>query len=78
MELAAFGKVMRVFRRLLWLSGFIDSRLNLDGKPAQVALGGQAALLVFAGQHQHLVCEVEGNFDEWEIGELDFLGEDDL
>ena len=49
-----------------------------SGKPAQVALGGQAAKLVFAGQHQHVVCEVEGNLIEREIGELDFLGEDDL
>lgn len=47
-------------------------------RPAQVALGGQVAKLVFAGQHQHIVCEVEGNLVEREIGELDSLGEDDL
>lgn len=42
-------------------------------KPAQVSLGGQAAELVFAGQHEHLVGEVEGDLVEREIGELDFL-----
>lgn len=45
-------------------------------EPAQVALGGQAAKLIFARQHEHIVCEVEGNFIEREIGEFDFLGKD--
>lgn len=47
-------------------------------EPAQVALGGQSAKIIFARQHQHIVYEVEGDFIEREIGELDFLCEYDL
>ena len=35
------------------------------------------AELILARQHHHVVREVEGDFIQWEIGELDFLGEDD-
>ena len=51
-------------------------KLGLSGEnPPKLPWAGNC-LLIFAGQHQHVVCEVEGNFIQREICEFDFLGED--
>ncbi len=55
-----------------------DSRLPVGRERARPDCSGRAKRqLIFAGQHDHVAGEIEGDLIEREIGELDFLAEDD-